>query len=144
MTYPYQLGQLLSFDTYAPQVLGNNFENVTILSLLDPQSAAQLVDIVGMHAAVYAYLQQVAGLNVPNDPTQYNWIKIKTQSGQISALGMPWVNESTIVATTNQVITAVIQGVTASDVQGVQNALISNGYSQITVTITPLSTTSNS
>lgn len=141
MTYPYQLGQLLSFDTYAAPALGNNFENVTVLSLLDPQSAAQLVDIVGMHAAVYPYLQQ-AGQNVPNDPTQYNWIKIRTQSGQISAIGMPWVNESTITATTNQVITAVISGVTAADVTGVQNALISNGYTQINVTITALSSSS--
>jgi hypothetical protein len=140
MTYNYQLGQVLSFDVYPAQVLGNNFENVTILGLLDPQSANQIIDIVGSHAAVYPYLPSAN--NVPNDPTQYNYIKIRTQSGQISALGMPWVNESTISATTNQVITALVQGVTASDVQNVINALTTNGYPNISVTISPLTTTS--
>jgi hypothetical protein len=138
MTYNYQLGQVLSFDVYPAVVLGNNFENATVLGLLDPGSANQVIDIVSNHAAVYPYLP--AG--VPNDPTQYNYVKIRTQSGKITALGMPWINESTITATTNQVITAVIQGVTTSDIQGVQNALISNGYNNFAVSITPLSTTS--
>jgi hypothetical protein len=140
MTYNYQLGQILSFDTNAASVLGQSFENVTVLSLMDPQSANNVIDIVGMHAAVYPLLVQ-AGLSVPNDPSQYNYLKIRTQAGKVTCLGMPWINESTITATTNQVITAVIAGVTAADVQGVQNALIANGYNQFKVTITPLSTT---
>lgn len=140
MTYNYQLGQTLSFDVYPAAVLGQSFENVTVLGLIDPGTANGSIDIIGMHAAVYPYLLQ-AGLNVPNDPTQYNYIKIRTQSGKVTVLGMPWINESTIVATTNQVITAVVSGVTAQDVQGIQNALIANGYNQFKVTITPLSTT---
>lgn len=136
MTYPYQLGQVLSFDVFPASVLGNNFENATVLGLLDPSSANQIIDIVSNHAAVFPYLP--AG--VPNDPTQYNYIKIRTQSGKITALGMPWINESTITATTNQVITAIISGVTTSDLQRVQNALISNGYNSISVTITPITT----
>jgi hypothetical protein len=140
MTYAYQLGQILSFDVYPSAVLGDNFQNVTVLSLLDPQSANQIIDIVGMHANVYSSLP--AG--TPNDPTQYNYVKIRTASGQISALGMPWINESTITSTTNQTITAIVSGVTASDVQGVQNALIANGYTNISVTITPLTSTNGS
>lgn len=142
MTYNYQLGQVLSFDTNAAAVLGQSFANVTVLSLMDPQSANNVIDIVGMHRAVYPYLLQ-AGLNVPDDPTQYNYLKVRTQSGKVTCLGMPWINESTIQATTNQVITAVISGVTSQDVQGVQNALIANGYNQFKVTISPLSTTSS-
>jgi hypothetical protein len=141
MTYNYQLGQVLSFDTYAAQALGNNFEGATVLGLLDPQSANQVIDIVGSHASVYPYLLQ-ANLSVPNDPTQYNYVKIKTQSGKITALGMPWINESTITSTTNQVITAIVQGVTSADIQTIQNALITNGYNNFAVTITPLSVTS--
>jgi hypothetical protein len=141
MTYNYQLGQVLSFDTYAAQVLGNNFQGATVLGLLDPQSANQVIDIVGSHANVYPILQQ-AGIVLPNDPTQYNYVKLRTQSGKITALGMPWINESTITATTSQVITATISCVTSTDVQGVQNALISNGYTSINVVISPLTTTS--
>lgn len=137
MTYNYQLGQILSFDVYPSAVLGDNFQNVTVLSLLDPQSANQVIDIVGAHASVFPYLPT----GTPNDPTQYNYVKIRTASGQITAIGMPWINESTITATTNQVITATVSGVTASDVQGVQNALIANGYTQIHVVISSLTTT---
>jgi hypothetical protein len=140
MTYAYQLGQILSFDVYPSEVLGNNFDGVTILGLLDPQSANQIIDIVGAHASVYPYLPS----GTPNSPSQYNYIKIRTASGQITALGMPWVNEGTITSTTNQTITALISNVTSSDVQGVQNALIANGYTQISVTISPLTTTSGS
>jgi 2-keto-3-deoxy-6-phosphogluconate aldolase len=51
---------------------------------------------------------------------------------------MPWINESTIKVWTAQTITAVISGVTASDIPAVQNALISNGFNHIAVTVSAM------
>ncbi|WP_233875053.1 phage DNA polymerase-associated SH3 family protein [Paraburkholderia adhaesiva] len=132
MSYDYQIGQVLTFDVYPAPVLGNNFQNVTVQGILNQESANQVVDTVGLHIKVWPWLEPQG---TPNDPSQYNYIKIKTQSGSVTALGMPWINESTIQAITSQTITALISNVTASDIQGVQNALISNGYTAIDVSI---------
>ncbi|WP_144106665.1 phage DNA polymerase-associated SH3 family protein [Paraburkholderia sp. BCC1886] len=138
MSYNYQIGQVLSFSLYPTAVLGNSLDNVTVLGTLDQDSANAIIDTVGMYLKVAPYLPSP----VPTGADQYNYIKVKTSQGVITALGMPWINESTIVATTNQTITATISGVTASDVTGVQNALISNGYTNISVSIN--STTASS
>jgi hypothetical protein len=135
MAYNYQIGQVLSFDMYPAPVLGNNFENATVLAIMDQSTANQIIDTVGNHIKVYDYLKPQG---TPNDPSQYNYIKIRTQSGIVTALGMPWINESTIVAATAQVITALISGVTAADIPRVQNALITNGFTNLKVTVSPL------
>ncbi|MBB5409337.1 hypothetical protein HDG34_003278 [Paraburkholderia sp. HC6.4b] len=132
MSYNYQIGQVLTFDVYPAPVLGNNFQNATVQGILNQESANQVIDTVGMHIKVWPWLE---AQGTPNDPSQYNYIKIRTQSGSVTALGMPWINESTIRASTSQTITALIGNVTAGDIQGVQNALISNGYTAIDVSI---------
>jgi hypothetical protein len=132
MSYDYQIGQVLTFDVYPAPVLGNNFQNVTVQGILNQESANQVIDTVGLHIKVWPWLEPQG---TPNDPAQYNYIKIRTQSGAVTALGMPWINESTMRATTSQTITALISNVTAGDVPAVQNALISNGFTAINVSV---------
>jgi hypothetical protein len=135
MSYNYQIGQVISFDVYPAAILGNSFEYVTVLAIMDQSTANGIIDTVGNHIKMYPYLKPQG---TPNDASQYNYIKVRTQSGAITALGMPWINESTIKVWTSQTITAVITGVTASDIPAVQNALISNGFPNISVTVSAM------
>lgn len=50
-------------------------------------------------------------------------------------VGMAWIDNSSIVIHENVQIQAVISDVNASDLEGVRQALIANGYSHITLTL---------
>ena len=72
---------------------------------------------------------------MPNDPTQYNYLLVLTQSGTRTILGMPWIDESSISVVNAQTATAVIDGVTAQDLPLIRQALAANGYNNVALTI---------
>lgn len=93
MTTQYQIGSTYSFQVYPVAQLGNNFQNVVVLALLDASTVQQLgIDIWGMHKNLYASLP--AG--TPNDPTQYQYLRLKLQSGQSTIVAVPWIDDSTV------------------------------------------------
>lgn len=134
MTYPYLVGATYSFNTYAPNVLGNDYQNVKMLGVLSADLASRLgCDIQSLQQKVYP---QVPPQNkMPTDPTQYNYIQVQMQNGSRTILGLPWIDESSIVAVTGQTITAIIGNVTADDLSVIRDSLSMNGYSQVTLTI---------
>jgi hypothetical protein len=83
-----------------------------------------------MHVAVYPYLNS---LGVPDDPSQYDYVKVRTASGTITYLGMPWINESSITVVNSVVLVVTIDNVSSSDVTNVRNALVQNGFNSITI-----------
>lgn len=93
MTTQYQIGSTYSFQVYPVAQLGNNFQNVVVLALLDATTVQQLgIDIWGMHKNLFASLP--AG--TPNDPTQYQYLRLKLQSGQTTIVAVPWIDDSTV------------------------------------------------
>lgn len=134
MAYDYKIGATYSFNTYAPGVLGNAYQNVKMLGVLSADLASRLgLDIQSYQQKVYP--QVPPQNNMPTDPTQYNYIQIQLQNGSRTILGMPWIDESSIVAVTGQTITAVIGGVTADDLSVIRDALAMNGYTQVSITL---------
>lgn len=134
MSYDYKIGATYSFNTYAPGVLGNQYQNVKMLGVLSADLASRLgCDIQSLQQKVYP--QVPAQNNMPTDPTQYNYIQIQLQNGSRTILGMPWIDESSIVAVTGQTITAIVGGVTADDMPIIRNLLAMNGYSQVSMSI---------
>lgn len=120
-----------NFDVYPSALIGSEFKGVTILSIMDAESANKEIDIQAMHVQVYPHLP--AGS--PNDPYSYNYVKIKTMSGQTMILGLAWIKEETVALNTSSTIVATITGVTTMDVQRISNALLQNGYSQFSIKV---------
>lgn len=93
MTTQYQIGSTYSFNVYPVAQLGNNFQNVKALALLDASTVQQLgVDIWAMHKNIYPSLP--AG--TPNDPTQFQYLRIKLQSGTSTIVAIPWIDDSSV------------------------------------------------
>lgn len=85
-------GKVVSFDVYPVGHLGDIYNNVEILSILDYETAKQFRDIAATAVAVYPTLPQ----GTPKDYTKYKYLKLKHPDGAISVVALEWVNSSTI------------------------------------------------
>ena len=127
--YPFKIKGTYSFNTYAPQILGSDFENVTVLSIMDHETAIAFMDIASLHVNVYPYLPS----GYPDDLTATDYIKIRTSGGNDTIIGVNWIVEETIVELLTGNIYATISGVSATDINRVINALASNGFNSTDV-----------
>lgn len=126
------IGSVYSFDTYAQQLLSTNFKNVTILAIMDCDTAtASGADTVSLHANIYPYLPP----GTINDRRKYNYVKVKTTTGQVTFLGIPWINEATVVLVESKTITVTIPNVNVNDVSKIRNALSVNGFNNFQIDI---------
>lgn len=120
-----------SFSVYAEAFLGSNFDNVTVASILDQESANQLIDTQAMHVAVFPFLPP----GTPNDPSAYNYVKFKTQTNGVLVLGIPWIRDSTIQLVDAQTIVVKIGNAKSSDIARIRNMLNANGFNELDFSI---------
>lgn len=127
-----ELKQTYSFQVHPAALLGNGFQNATVMAILDQESANQLIDTQAMHVQVYPTLPE----GTPNNPAEYNYVKLRLANGTTTVLGIPWIKENTLVKQTSSVIKATIAGVTAADLPRVRAALLQNGFQNIELSLT--------
>ena len=120
-----QIGQRFSFEVYPSAIMGNNFKDVVLEGSLSPDMAKAFgIDIVSLHANVYRTLPST----VPNDPTKYNYVRVRHPNGQYSVVGIPYIRPDSIVISTQGVLNLRFDGVTQADQTRILNALSANGY----------------
>lgn len=93
MSYPFKLKTTYSFDLYPSALLGNGLQNVTVVGIVDRETAETISNITTKHPLVYPYLPE----GTPNDPDVYTYLKIKTQNGEVTVVAVEWIREETIV-----------------------------------------------
>lgn len=121
-----QIGQRFSFEVYPSAIMGNNFKDVVLEGTLSPDMAKAFgIDIVSLHANVYRTLPST----VPNDPTKYNYVRVRHPNGQYSVVGIPYIRPDSIVISTQGVLNLRFDGVTQADQTRILTALSANGYS---------------
>lgn len=120
-----------NFDVYPAVLLGTDFKNVTVLALMDFETANKEIDARARHVNFYPYLP--AG--TPNNPAAYDYIKIKTTAGNTTILGVAWINLDTVVEVESRTASVTIKDVTASDVPRIKQALAQNGFNNVTINI---------
>lgn len=127
-------GMTYSFDVYAPQILGNDFQNVLLLDVLSYRTASKLYDVEAKHAEL-----GTAGKapNTPNNPANYGYVQVFTQSGNTVVLGQPWIREDSIVAISADIIDVAVSNVTAADAPFIRQCLAANGYNDVAVSLRP-------
>jgi hypothetical protein len=135
MTTQYQIGTTYSFSVYPAAILGNDYSNVIVQGIMDAAtaSATGLIDIYAAHANMYPYLP--AG-TIPDDPTSYNYLKLKLSDVTTpQILGIPFIIDSSVQIVNAQSITAVIANVTNTDLPNISNLLAAAGYTVSSISI---------
>ena len=126
-----QIRSVYNFEVYPVPILGNNFKGVTVLALMDRETAAKEMDPQAMHINVYPYLP--AG--TPNDPNGYDYVKIKTTANIVTILGLAWIKPESVQLVSSQTVTVKIGNVSANDIPRIRNALVQNGYNALDLSI---------
>ena len=126
------IGSTVSFETYAPQIIGAVIQNAVVLAHLDADTVRMLGgDPYSKHAQIYPTLPS----GTVDDATAYTYLKLKLVSTEITYIGLPWIREDTIVATNRRRAVVTIEDVGPSDVNEIGLALVSNGYSNYKITL---------
>lgn len=118
------LKKVYNFSVYPVNLLGDIFQNVTVMGILDEETARGFIDTVGRHKLVYPQLPE----GTPNDWAAYNYLKLRLENGDSTIIGIPWIRQDTVVEVTAQQIKAVISNVTVADIPNIRSALLANGY----------------
>lgn len=123
-----------SFDVYPVAVLGMKFSNVTVMAgSVDPETArASGTDIYGLHAQVFPSLP--AG-STPDDPTAYDYVKIKMADGEVTCIGLPWIVADSVQLIEEITFNVKISKVSMNDLPLVVQALAANGYTAVDITV---------
>jgi hypothetical protein len=128
------LNSYVDFNMYAPAILGTGYEDAQVLAILDYDSANNYIDAAVLHASVYPALL-AANVSVANDYTSYPYLKIRTAGGQVTAVGLPWIIDSSYVVQEAATMTIVLQSVNPADQNNVKLALTAIGLSNFTITL---------
>ncbi len=133
MSTAYQIDQVYSFNVFPVALLGNNFQNVTVQALLDANTAQILgVDIQAIHRQIYPLLPP----GTPSDPTKYTYLKVRLQSGAVSILAVPWIDDTTVSLVSSATIVVTIGNVSSLDQARIQACLVQNGYGNLSFELT--------
>lgn len=124
------IGQYISFNVFPSALLGNGFQRVKVLAILDGETAALFTDIYPLHAAVYPTLPG----GVQNDPLKYGWVKIQFENGSTQVLGIPWIDAGTVTVVTATDINVIIRGAAVEDIPLIRNAINAAGFNSIEIT----------
>lgn len=122
----FNIGDTISFQVYPSVFLGTQFNDVVVQSVINAETARLLgYDYVSMHANVYPTLPEG---EVPDNPTQYNYLLVKMPSGQSQLVGVPWIDESTVSSRSTTSVYLEVPGAGTSNVQAIITALSANGF----------------
>ena len=128
VTTPLQVKKSYNFTLYPASILGVDFRNVLVMAIMDFDSAMALADVAALHTQVYPMLPQ----DVPDDPSQYNFVKVKTEVG-VTILGIPWINAATIQEVTKQRLRILIEDADVGDIDIIRSALSLNGFNKFSI-----------
>jgi hypothetical protein len=132
MSSNFQVGSNYSFTTLAPGVLGAGYQNAEVLGIVGYEIALTITDVVNLQRMVAPLLP--AGSPLSYQDYQYVIFSVNNNASKL-VLAEPWINTSSITINGGQVITAVVQNVTLSDVQIIQKELTALGYTNFSLTI---------
>lgn len=120
------IGSLVSFEPYAPGVLGTAWQNCTVMAHLDAETVRMLGnDPEARHVNVYPSLPSG---QTPNDYSAYLYVKLKLVSGSYEYLGIPWIRKETIVTRSVKKAVITVEDVNQNDVQNIVEQLSAAGY----------------
>ena len=124
-----QINKTYTFNSLAPSILGTTFKNVTVIGIIDYQTATNYIVPDAMHANIYPHLP----VGTPSDPTKYTYYLIRSENGSKTVLAEPWIDADSIVVSSSEVIKITINNVSQSDVSKIRNTLTLMGYSDFTL-----------
>lgn len=125
------LNSTVSFDLHPSQLLGTGYKRAKLLAILDAATAGNWIDPIAAHANVYPTLP----VGTPNKYDAYPYLKLRLASGEITAIGLPWIKDETFVVATTRSIRLTVDDVSPEDQENIIKALSANGFAAVDVEV---------
>lgn len=126
MAYNFKRGSKYSFDTFAPQILGNEYSAIQIKSILDYEDAAAAEDVRAIHSQVLGYITDPT-VSIPKDWTKLTYLKIVSDVGKHRIIAAEWIKEDSIREISEVDCTVFIPGLRNDQADLIAQALSQNG-----------------
>ncbi len=117
------IGSTVSFDVYPAAIIGSSFDDVKVLAILDMDTASFWIDPLALHINVKPSLPD----GVPDDPQDYQYLKLKHPNGNVEVIGVPWIREDTISHSQAGTLVITVDDVGPEDRDTIVRALSANG-----------------
>lgn len=128
----FTIGEVVSFNFYPASILGTGYKNAKVLAIIDMGTAIILgYDPAALHANVYPTLP--AG--VPNDPSEYSYLKLLLANGQTTVVGISWIIDNSLTVVSVSSIQFTVNGVSPSDQNTIIQALAAAGFTAVNMTV---------
>ena len=122
------IGKVIRFDTVAPGVLGAARDRVTVMGILDLDTAAIFSDVRAKHTQVRNYHPAL-----PLSAGAYSYVKLKYSNGDVEYLGLPWIRTESIEVIGERTGIVTIPDFTPAVENIVRQALLQNGIEKFDI-----------
>lgn len=127
-------GDLVTFTVYPAQIIGNDFQYVKVIGIVNAQVAESLgLNVYTLHQQVYPILPRGS---VPNNADEYDFLLIEMQNGTKMAIGKPWIDINTLQIHVQNKATLILTNISAEKLQIVREALSANDVQIVSLEIT--------
>ena len=126
-----KLKQTYSFQVYPSTLLGTVYQDVTVLAILDRESAELIEPISLKHPLLYPSLPK----GTSDNPDDYTYYKIRHPSGVISVIAEEWIQSDTIESKDYRTCVVRLNNYPASQVALLRQVLAANGITDFTITM---------
>lgn len=128
----FKIGNLYSFTTYAPAVLGQTHRQMRLMAIGDYRLGSMFENVDIRRSSILSYL----GTNATEDASTDTYLVFRTETGSNVVFGMSWINLNTLETTSTLMITVTIEGVSNDDAARVREVLAFAGYNKVTTSVT--------
>lgn len=125
------IGKVVSFQLYPSAIVTDDFTNCKVIAVGSHESASGFISPARLHSTIYATLPE----GTPNDYRAYEYVLIKKQDNTITAVGIPWVKDNSVVIVGSIELHATIRNKTIEDIDLLRKVLMENNFSDIDITI---------
>ena len=119
-----------NFSTYAPGILGGNYTNAKVLSIMNYVEAVKYTDVATIHTQVYPSLPP----NTPKDYRDLTYVLFELENGRKVVFATIWIDATTVVVAGRMDIVIRVRSVTNQDVTKIRDALTTLGYLNVDIT----------
>lgn len=121
------LQDVISFQLHsgAKATIPTSFDNVKLVAVLDADTAKSLIDPITLHRNVYPALPVGT---CPDDAFAYNYIKVQLADGNYTAVGLPFVDQTTLVKHESTTAELRVHNVQTTDLQRLKDHLAAGGF----------------
>ncbi len=124
------IGKTVSFQVYPSAILTDDFRDVKIVGVVNYEAANSYISTARMHTNVFPTLPT----GTPDDYRLYEYALIRKQDGKLTAIGVPWIRETSIEVTGTIEIIITIRDKGIDDIPRIRQILTQNGIGNIAIT----------